>query len=36
MLSVLFFPAIALRLLDRGVPRGQRGAEPDERAIEGM
>ena len=36
MLSVLIFPALALRLLDRGVPRAERGAEPDERAIEGM
>jgi Kef-type K+ transport system membrane component KefB len=36
MLSVLIFPAIALRLLDRTVPRGERGAEPDERAVEGM
>jgi Kef-type K+ transport system membrane component KefB len=36
MLSVLFFPAIALRLLDRTVPRSERGADPDERAVEGM
>jgi Kef-type K+ transport system membrane component KefB len=36
MLSVLVFPAVALRLLDRDVPRAERGAEPDERAIEGM
>ena len=36
MLSVLVFPAVALRLLDRGVPRDERGTEPDERAIEGM
>ena len=36
MLSVLFFPAIALKLLDRTVPRSDRGAEPDERAVEGM
>ncbi len=36
MLSVLFFPAIALKLLDRTVPRSDRGSEPDERAVEGM
>jgi Kef-type K+ transport system membrane component KefB len=36
MLSVLVFPALSLRLLDRGVPRAERGAEPDERAVEGM
>jgi Kef-type K+ transport system membrane component KefB len=36
MLSVLVFPAMALRMLDRGSPPGERGAEPDERAVEGM
>jgi Kef-type K+ transport system membrane component KefB len=36
MLSVLFFPAIALKLLDRAVPGSERGTEPDERAVEGM
>jgi Kef-type K+ transport system membrane component KefB len=36
MLSVLCFPAIALRLLDRKMPRDERGSEPDERAVEGM
>ncbi len=36
MLSVLFFPALALKLLDRTAPRSDRGSEPDERAVEGM
>jgi Kef-type K+ transport system membrane component KefB len=36
MLSVLLFPALALRLLDRREPGADPGAEPDERAIEGM
>jgi Kef-type K+ transport system membrane component KefB len=36
MLSVLIFPAVALRLLDRASPDRDRGAEPDERAVEGM
>jgi Kef-type K+ transport system membrane component KefB len=36
MLSVLLFPVIALRLLDRTVPGAERGSEPDERAVEGM
>jgi Kef-type K+ transport system membrane component KefB len=36
MLSVLLFPALALRLLDRTVSRSERGTEPDERAVEGM
>lgn len=35
MLSVLLFPALALRLLQRGSTE-RPGAEPDERAIEGM
>jgi Kef-type K+ transport system membrane component KefB len=36
MLSVLFFPAIALRLLDRTVPKSARDTGSDERAVEGM
>jgi Kef-type K+ transport system membrane component KefB len=36
MLSVLLFPALALRLLDRTVSRSEPGTEPDERAVEGM
>jgi Kef-type K+ transport system membrane component KefB len=36
MLSVLLFPALALRLLDRREPDADPGAETDERAIEGM
>jgi xanthine/uracil permease len=36
MLSVLIFPAVALRLLDRGVPTDERHEDPDERAVEGM
>jgi hypothetical protein len=36
MLSVLIFPALALRLLDRGVPTDERHEEPDQRAVEGM
>jgi Kef-type K+ transport system membrane component KefB len=36
MLSVLVLPALALRLLDRGVPRSDRHEDPDERAVEGM
>lgn len=36
MLSVLVFPAVALRLLDRGTRARDRGEEPDERAVEGM
>jgi Kef-type K+ transport system membrane component KefB len=36
MLSVLVFPAIALRLFDRSLPPAERGAEPDGRAVEGM
>jgi Kef-type K+ transport system membrane component KefB len=36
MLSVLIFPAVALRLLDRASPGRDRGAEPDDRAVEGM
>jgi len=36
MLSVLVFPAVALRLLDRGTRAWDRGEEPDERAVEGM
>jgi Kef-type K+ transport system membrane component KefB len=35
MLSVLLFPAVALRFLRR-VSFGQPGADPDERAVEGM
>src|SRR5262249_55857040 len=33
MLSVLLFPALALRLLDRNEPDADPGAEPDERAV---
>ncbi len=36
MLSVLIFPALALRLLDRSEPDAPGGTEPDERAVEGM
>jgi len=36
MLSVLIFPALALRLLDRGEPDASRDTEPDGRAVEGM
>jgi len=36
MLSVLLFPAIALRLLERAGARAEPGASPDERAVEGM
>jgi Kef-type K+ transport system membrane component KefB len=36
MLSVLLFPALALRLLDRTVSRSEPDTEPDERAVEGM
>jgi Kef-type K+ transport system membrane component KefB len=36
MLSVLIFPALALRLLDRGASTGERHEDPDERAVEGM
>ena len=36
MLSVLIFPALALRLLDRGVSTDERHEDPDERAVEGM
>ena len=36
MLSVLLFPAIALRVLDRGAPAASRATDPDERAVEGM
>jgi Kef-type K+ transport system membrane component KefB len=36
MLSVLLFPALALRLLDRTVSRSEPGTEPYERAVEGM
>src|SRR5262249_41695202 len=36
MLSVLLFPAFALRLFDRSQSRDARGTEPDERAVEGM
>ena len=36
MLSVLLFPAIALRVLDRGAPAASRATDPDARAVEGM
>lgn len=36
MLSVLMFPAVALRLLDRGTSTDARREGPDERAVEGM
>jgi predicted Kef-type K+ transport protein len=36
MLSVLVFPAVSLRLLDRTMPRDEHRADPDERAVEGM
>jgi len=36
MLSVLLFPALALRLLARDGAHARPGAEPDERAVEGM
>lgn len=36
MLSVLVFPAVALRLLGRGAPAVSGDAEPDDRAVEGM
>jgi Kef-type K+ transport system membrane component KefB len=36
MLSVLVFPALALRLLDRTTPTDEQHADPDERAVEGM
>lgn len=36
MLSVLVFPALALRLLDRDVRRVALDTDPDERAVEGM
>jgi Kef-type K+ transport system membrane component KefB len=36
MLSVLIFPALALRLLDRNVPADELHEDPDERAVEGM
>jgi Kef-type K+ transport system membrane component KefB len=36
MLSVLFFPAAALKLLQRGRRGADPGSDPDERAVEGM
>jgi hypothetical protein len=36
MLSVLLFPALALRLLGTGAPSAAPGAEADVRAVEGM
>jgi Kef-type K+ transport system membrane component KefB len=36
MLSVLLFPASALRLLGRGAPSVREDTDPDERAVEGM
>jgi hypothetical protein len=36
MLSVLIFPASALRLLQRRQTGPEPDAEPDERAVEGM
>jgi hypothetical protein len=36
MLSVLLFPALALRLLPRATGEPHEVVEPDERAVEGM
>jgi hypothetical protein len=36
MLSVLLFPAIALRLFGRTSPTAEVRTDPDERAVEGM
>ncbi len=36
MLSVLLFPVVALKLLDRTLRRTERGTGPDGRAVEGM
>lgn len=36
MLSVLLFPALALRLLQRATEEAGEPIEPDERAVEGM
>jgi Kef-type K+ transport system membrane component KefB len=36
MLSVLLFPAVALRLLDRAAAGREPRSDPDERAVEGM